>query len=349
MKRQLLRSVIVVGLIYGGGLQKAAAEPAKVLGYSAIFQDNYTEMVLNPFNAKGADKAEYVGEVGSAQMLGQLRSQKEDPQLDIVIMDTSVAAVACAEGLVDKLTLEMLPVMADLDPQARAAAGECGPAVTFDNFVIAYDTKAVNPPPTSLQVLWDPAWRGRLSISAPPDIQGLALTAILANADTGDWQKPDGAFAKLRELAPSVQTFNPQPDAYTLVLNGTVTFATGWNARGQLYHDRSDGRIGVMVPREGTVRQINTINLVKGAHNRAAALAFMAYALSPEAQKAFTERMFYAPTNPHARIDPAAAGRIVSDTTPDAKLVPVDWTQMVKLREIWNQRWRRDVISAGAH
>ena len=85
----------------------------------------------------------------------------------------------------------------------------------------------------SLRVLWNPAWRGRIAISAPPNIQGLALTALLAYADAADWREADGAFRELRELAPSVKTFDPEPDGYTLVLNGSVVFATGWNARAQ--------------------------------------------------------------------------------------------------------------------
>ena len=33
------------------------------------------------------------------------------------------------------------------------------------------------------------------------------------------------------EIAPGVQTFDPNPDGYTLILNDQVRFATGWNAR----------------------------------------------------------------------------------------------------------------------
>ncbi len=41
-------------------------------------------------------------------------------------------------------------------------------------------------------------------------------------------------------------------------------------------------------------------------------MAFANYALSREAQKAFTERMFYAPTNIKAEIAPAALARTAS-------------------------------------
>ncbi len=323
----------------------AHAETARIMAYSdGPFQENYTAAVLAPFTKAGPHTAEFYGAGSSAVMLGQLRTQRTDPQVDVVIMDTTTAAIACAEGLIEKLTPAMVPAMAQLDPQAQDPAG-CGPAVTFDHLVIVYDTQAVQPAPTSLSVLQDPRWRGRVGLSAPPNIQALALTAIMAQADGNDWRKPDGAFRTLRAIAPSVQTFDPQPDGYTLILNNTLTFATGWNARAQLFRDRSQGRIGVMLPTEGTVRQLNMINLVAGAKNRTAALAFMQHALSAGPQAAFTEAMFYGATNATAQISPAAAAR--SGAEARASVIPVDWAEMVRLRDNWTQRWRREVIAAG--
>ncbi len=340
-----MRPILLAALL---AATPALADTATVMSYSdGPFQDNYTQTVVDPYNrAGGQDQVAFHGSASSATMLGELRTQKTDPQLDVVIMDTTTAAIACAEGLIEKITPDMLPVLADLDPQAADANG-CGPAVTFDHLIIAYDSRAVQPAPTSLMELKDPKWKGRVSLSAPPNIQALALTAILAKAESGDWRRADAAFKTLREMAPDVQTFDPQPDGYTLILNDTLAFSTGWNARAQLFHDRSGGRLGVMLPKEGTVLQLNMINLVKGAPHRAAGLAFMRYALSPAAQKAFTERMFYGPTNTKAEVSPEAAGRTSAGAENKARVIPVDWNEMVKLRDNWTQRWRREVIPAG--
>ena len=98
----------------------------------------------------------------------------------------------------------------------------------------------------------------------------------------------------------------------SLVLNGVVKVATGWNARSQLFADESKGRLGVLLPPEGTVSVVNTLNLVEGSHNRAAALVFMNYAISQQAQKAFAERMYYGPTNARAGVAPAVLARTAS-------------------------------------
>jgi putative spermidine/putrescine transport system substrate-binding protein len=314
--------------------------------YAGIFRDNYTQTVVAPFTAATGAQVQYFEGGTSAQMLGTLRAQRADPQIDVVIMDVTTAAIACAEGLVERVTAAELPVLAELDQQARESGGACGPAVTYDHLVMVYDTRAVTPAPTRWAAMWEPQHRGRIALSAPPNIQGLAITAILAHSASNDWRNIGAAMPRLRELAPAVQTFDPNPDGYTLILNDQVRFATGWNARAQLYRDQSQGRIGVVLPEEGTVFQINTINVVANAKNRAQALAFTRHALSAEAQKAFTERMFYGPTNATAQVAPTALGRTALAPEFRARVIPLDWTEMVRLRDGWNQRWRREVIAA---
>jgi len=319
---------------------------ARLLSYSGLFEDTYTRSVLQPFAASHGTQIQFVASDNSASMLDRIRAERDDPQLDIVMMDASTAAVACAEGLVEAIPRELVPLLNDLYPAARDAGGECGPGVTFDHLVIVYDTARVPAPPVSLRVLWNPAWRGRIAISAPPNIQGLALTALLAYADTADWRNADAAFRELRELAPSVKTFYPQPDGYTLVLDGSVVFATGWNSRAQLYRDRSGGRLGVMLPDEGTVGQVNTINVLRHAPHRAAAVAFMAYSLSAAAQKAVAEHLYYAPTNVTVQIDPNAEARAAASPIDMAKVVHLNWREVAQMRDTWDRRWREIVESA---
>lgn len=161
----MLKALLVAAAL---SASPALASTATLMSYSdGPFQDNYAAAVVTPYNQQGgADQVGFFGSSSSATMLGQLRTQRTDPQVDVVIMDTTTAAIACAEGLVEKVTPAMLPVMADLDPQALDANG-CGPGVTFDHLIVAYDSKSVTPPPTSLSILADPRWRGRTSLVAP--------------------------------------------------------------------------------------------------------------------------------------------------------------------------------------
>ncbi len=319
-----------------------------LMSYAGIFQDNYTRAVVEPFlKANPGVKVTYAPGGTSAQMLGTVRAQKADPQVDVVIFDVTTSGIGNAEGLFSRLSPDQVPSLNDLDPQARAAGGDFGPAVTFDHLVLVYDKQNLNPPLGKLADLWRPELKGLVALAALPNIQGLALTAMVAKMEGGDHTKSiDPAIRKLRELAPSVQTYEPNPDGYTLILNGVVRVATGWNARAQLYSDETNGRLGVLLPPEGSVFQINTINVTEGSKNKAAAIAFANYALSREAQKAFTERMFYAPTNIKADIAASALARTASSPENRSRMIPVDWTEIAKVRDQWNNRWRREIISA---
>ncbi len=328
--------------------QAAPSGEITVIGYSGIFQDNYTAAVVQPFMRRfPAIKVNYHPAGTSAQTLGSLRAQKADPQSDVVIFDVTTAMIGNAEGLLEPITVAQVPALAELHPMATQNTPGFGPAVTFDHLVFIYDSKEVSPGPTSFAALWDPKWKGLIAIDAPPNILGLGLTVIATKMGGGDFrQSIDPGIAKLRQLAPLIATFETTPDPYTLVLNGQVRVANGWNARAQFFRDQSQGRLGVMLPSEGSIFQINTINVVKGRKNTAAALAFMNYALGQEAQKAFTEKMFYAPVNAKAQIDPAAVARTAGTPENMAKMIPVDWAWMVTQRDQWNNRWRREVITA---
>ena len=319
-----------------------------LVAYSGIFQDNYTAAVVRPFMQRfPAIKVNYYPAGTSAQTLGMLRAQKADPQTDVVLFDVTTAMIGNTEGLLEPMTTAEVPSLAELHPMATKNTPGFGPAVTFDHLVIIYDGKEVSPAPTSFRVLWDPKWKGLIAVDAPPNILGLGLTAIATKMEGGDHtQSIDPGIRKLKELAPAIATFETNPDPYTLVLNGQARFANGWNARAQFYRDQSNGRLGVMLPSEGSIFQINTINVTKGGKNKAASMAFVNYALGQEAQKAFTEKMFYAPTNAKAPIDPAALARTAGTQENMAKMIPIDWPWMVTVRDQWNNRWRREVITA---
>ncbi|ACM28882.1 ABC transporter substrate-binding protein [Rhizobium rhizogenes] len=314
--------------------------------YSGIFQDKYNEAVIKPFLAKYPNvKVNYFPSPASSAMLGNLRSQAGDPQMDVVIFDVSTSLIGDKEGLLAPLSKTDVPSLADLVPQAIVKEGY-GPAVTFDNLVVIYNIEAFPTAPTSLQVLWDKTYAGKMAVTSMPSILGSGLMVMTSAMLGEDYTKSvKQSAAKLAEMAPGVQTFDPKPDAYTLVINGTDVLGTGWNARGQYYADESKGKLGVMLPKEGTILQINTINLVQGSKNPVAAKAFIDYALSPEAQAAFTEVMFYAPVNAKAKVSEAATARTVAGKLD--KTLPLDWGWAATKSDEWNQIWKRQIISAG--
>lgn len=311
-----------------------------LLGYSAIVQDNYQEAVVDPFEEKYPDiKVKYVPGDNAAKMLGTLRSEKKSPRTDVVIMDTSVAETGVKEGLFDELTSENVPNIDNVVDLGDTAGGY---AATFDSYVMLYNKQTAPKAPESWKALWKSP-NDSVALDAAPDIQGIALQRIVAEMQGKDYKKDDSSqIEKLSELGPKVSTWAPQPSPYQAVTDSGAMYATGWNARAQIYSKDSPDSLGVVTPKEGTIFQINTINMTKNSEHKKATQTFMNYALSAEAQKSFSEQMYYAPTVQGVELNDDASSRVVQ---PDSDaILDFDWSWMADHRDDWSNDWKRKVI-----
>lgn len=329
----------------------AGAADITVMGYRGAFEDNFKKAVIEPFMAANPDiKVTYYGQQNAAASLGQMRAQKDDPATNAVIYDLSVAKIADAEGLVEKLDTATIPAYADLNEIGKDLGGAALP-LTYDTLSLIYNKDAYPTPPDSWKALWDPAHKGKVVVPAQGggDIQAILLS-IIANRMAGedDYKKTiEPGVKSLVEMAPNIQTWEPKPDAYTIVADGTADVGIGYNARSQFYFDQTGGKLMSVAPKEGTAAQINVISAIKGAKDADATLAFINYALSPEAQAAFAKAMFYAPTNSKAELDDATKARIpYMDPAKREALIPVDWMAMGDMREQMLAPWKREIIPA---
>lgn len=322
----------------------ATAGTITVKGYSGVFQDNFVKAVVQPFEKKYPQiHVKYIGATNSAENLASLRAAQSKPDTDISILDVSAAGTANKSGIFQALDPAKVTNLADIDPRGKTA-NNFGPALTFDSLVLIYND-SVNPAPTKWDSLWDPKYKGKVVVTAHPDIQGTGLMLIENQKAGGDYTKSvQPGIDRLKTLAPNVQTWAPQPDQYTLVESGTASLAIAWNARAQYYADKSGGKLKVATVNDDTIFQINTINLVKDSPSPAAAQVFINYALSPGAQANFTDTMFYAPSNTKAKPTAAALIRTALNPQNTANILSVDWTKVAANRESWTQLWRREVL-----
>jgi putative spermidine/putrescine transport system substrate-binding protein len=313
-------------------------------GYVGLFQDLYTKAVIEPFmKANPEIKINYITPGNSAAILGALRAQKSAPQIDVAMMDVTLAKAGTDEGLFDPIDESVSPHVKDLHPLAKTP-GVNGVGMTFDSVVLVYDKTVVKEKPTSWRALWDPALKGKIALHATPDILGVALTIMLEKmaGGTNYNSNVDKGIQEMMTLAPHVMTWDPKPDLWNMVMAQQAAMGVGYNARAQVFSDQPNSVLAASVPKEGTMFQINDVVLIKNAPNAASAKKFVDYMLSPEAQKAFTEAMFYAPTNTKAQVSPAALERTSAGQMEN--VLNVDWLAVAKIRDQVTQEWRRRVI-----
>lgn len=322
----------------------ATSGEISIIGYSGIWEEQYREAVIDPFLEEYPDiSVDYNSNRSSAEMLSAIQSEGGNRTTDIAIMDVAISNGGNQQGIFSEVTEEDVPNLANVNEDLLDEDGY-GPTVMLDAVSLLYSSDEFDSAPDSWEVLWDEDYQNQVNVVAPPSGIGINLTAITADMLGEDFTESiDQAVEKLQDLAPNVQSWAPNPDEYQSVMTGQTVLGVGQNARAQYYADDSDGAIGATVPDEGTVYQINTINLTEDAPNPEAAKTFMDYALSAEAQEAFAEAMFYAPSVDNAELPEEVSDRLVE--MDDDAVIPVDQEWLAGVRDEWSDRWNREIVN----
>jgi putative spermidine/putrescine transport system substrate-binding protein len=326
----------------------AARHGITFAAYGGLFQELYEPNIVEPFVRAHRDISVFYQAVPSAtQALALLRRQREQPEIDVALLDLGAARTATDEGLLDATPPGSIPVLAELAP-AATFPGIAGPAVFTEPLVMLFDAARIRPA-TNWKALWSGTELRSIAIPAPPDPVGVAFT-VVAGRLFGGGNEPrmvqDGVTA-INELARLVATWDPRPEVYHFVGEGNAKMGVGWNMPAQLWSDRLNGRLGVVFPEEGTISRVTTVNLVKGSRQPEAARQFIAWLLGAEAQRAMVERMFLGPVNARARYVEGGLLRTASTPERTARAMPVDWVAVNAIREDIIRRWREVIPGAG--
>lgn len=313
-----------------------------VMGYRGSgFDESFEKAFIAPYEKANPNvDVQFYGVEDSATELGQLRAQRNAPQVDVVITDISVGNVLKQEGLLHEPQAADLPNAAGLKPLGREL-GLTAPPFTYDRLVLIYSKVAFPTAPTSWNALWAPDQAGKVIVPADGggDIQSLAFTFIINQMQGGAGiDDVTRGVDRIAALAPAVQTWTPQPDQYTLVANGTANLAVGWRARALYRAERAPDRLGVAAPQEGTVAQINVVGVVKGGRQIAEAVKFQNYMLSAEAQGRFATLMHYVPTN---------GGAAAAEPADGGAVIPINWLDVSARRRAILLQWRQKILAPG--
>lgn len=325
----------------GGG---GDGQTLNVTGFSGAFADQFQETVIDPFiEANPGVTVNYQPSQNSAEMLAALRTNQSTATYDVVVIDSSVQLTANAEGLFAELDPADVPNLEQLIDTAIVDPGY-GPALYIDSLAIIYNPGVVADPPSTWGGLADSAYDGQLVLQIA-DTRGIALIAGLAKELGLDYQDSiDPELEVLKEMAPYVQTWEPQPNLYDAIMSGGAGIGVGWNARAQALHDANEGQLDVVVPEGGGVAQISTINQVANSENPELAQEFIDFAIGEQAQQALAAEGFYGPVNQNVTLDDELTQRVASPEGLLADAAPIDWAWISPHYAEWTERIQREVI-----
>ena len=295
--------------------------------------------------------ASYMG--SSDELVAKLRGGSA-ANYDVISPSSDVAASIVKAGLAAPLDLSKLPSYTQLSAKLRdsslvKANGQVyGVPFMWGPNPLLYDTTAISQPPDSWSVLWDPKYRGKVSLWDE-------LSSIYMAAQILGYDKPDpnqlynlsdaqleAAKKKLLELKPNIRKYWTTGGELTnLFQNHEIVLAMGWPLNTAQLR-KLNFPIGEIIPKENTTGWIDHLMITAASKNKDLAADFLAYMIDAKTQKLITDVTHYTPANPAAAAYLSAEEKkSLHVDDPDAYMQHIYFWQDVprraKYNEIWNE------------
>lgn len=208
------------------------------------------------------------------------------PGQDLVVLTSWMAQRLISLGWLDPLPLEQVPNRRHLITDLQRAPWDPDGLHTlpWQSGIagIAYNIKATGRELHSIDDLFDPALRGRVSaLTEMRDTMGLLMLADGQGIDRPTWPKAQNAFKRL-EMARrdgQIRRFTGN-DYQNDLLAGNLAACIGWSGDvAQLALDQPDLRF--VVPASGGVLWADVMMMPRGAHHRREAARWMNWVYEP--------------------------------------------------------------------
>ena len=301
--------------------------------------------IVAPFSAATGAKVTVEEGITSAT-IAKVVAQRNDPQLDVVLLDDVGVDTLWREGLLEKLDLSKLPNVRDT-PQRFIIDDGYGICWGVYVVTIIYNSKLVNPPPKSWKDLWDPKYKGKILLPARAGSQTLFLTLMTARLNGGDIDNLAPAWPAVKQLVANAHSFiENRALAAELLNSGEALIAVDVSNMYKAYVDKGYPLKFANDLQEGVFPYMAGVAKIKGGKgNSDATYAFINTVLSADAQAGLAKDIWYGPTNTKAQLSPRDAEYVMHSPEQWANAVKFDRQKLVGVRASVIQQW--NAIAAG--
>jgi spermidine/putrescine transport system substrate-binding protein len=207
---------------------------------------------------------------------------------DIVVMNTAWTLKAADEGLIQPIDKSKLTNFANLIPEMRDSDAVnrdgklYGVPWIWGSTSISYNTEKFPTPPTSVNVLWDPKYAGRVCWHDSPE-DSIGYAALALGQDSDEPADLEAIKAKLRELKPQIKTFWHSEDEWLKqVAAGDCDLSVIWTDSTEKAKELHNLPISFIVAEEGALAWRDALSIPTNPPNEETAYKFINYMTSPE-------------------------------------------------------------------
>jgi putative spermidine/putrescine transport system substrate-binding protein/spermidine/putrescine transport system substrate-binding protein len=328
---------------------KKSQDSLSLLVWEGYADDSFVQAFEESHHCKVT--ASYMG--SSDELVAKLRGGSAS-NYDVISPSSDVAASIARTGLAAPLDLSKFPSYAQLSPKLRdlplvkTNGNVYGVPFMWGPNPLLYDTTIFPQPPDSWSVLWDPKYKGKISVW--DDLSTVYMAAQILGYDKPDpsqlYNLTDEQLAavkkKLIELKPNIRKiWSTGGELTNLFQNHEIVLAMGWPLNTNDLR-KLNFPVGETIPRENTTGWIDHLMITAAGSHKELAQAFLEYMIEAKTQKLVTDRTHYTPANPGASqfLTPDEIKGLHLDN-PDAYMQRIYFWQDVprraKYNEIWNE------------
>ncbi len=227
-----------------------------------------------------------------------LASRGREAPFDVVLLDDAVQDAAIKAGLLSKLDPALVPNLKQLYPQARNAEGY-GPYTILYSIGIVFNKEKLKaagiPEPKSWEDLWNPKLAGHISVPEMSLPQGADFVIKIAQLNGGSEANVLPGLEKIAKLK-AHSYYSSSATLGQQLAAGDVWISVWTSGRSWSMIERGYP-IGYVIPKEGSILGIDTIDMVAGTPHPKEAQQFINMQLDPLGQLGWAVEMSYGPSN----------------------------------------------------
>jgi spermidine/putrescine-binding protein len=305
--RRLLSLLLLGAIVLCGGSCTKKKPALNLLVWEGYADPTFVQTFEEQHQCKVS--ASYMG--SSDELMAKLHGGSAG-NYDVISPSSDVATSIAAAGLAAPLDLSRIPGYSQLSPQltalplVRVNGQVYGVPFMWGPDPLIYDTTAFSKPPESWNVLWDPKYRGKISVW--DDLSTLYMAGQVLGYDQPDPsqlynlsdEQLEAVKKKLLELKPNIRKmWSTGGELTNLFQNHEVVAAMGWPLMTNQLR-KINFPAGETIPKENTTGWIDHLMITAASENKDLAYQFLAYMVEAQTQKKVTDVTGYTPANPQA-------------------------------------------------
>ncbi len=311
--------------------------------FGGAYEKIHRELVITPFEQMYDVKVEVVTAY-SADILAQLRAQKDNPQFDVAHFSGGLEHAAAAQGLLSPIEPGELSNYDQMYSFAIAGLDEgIGPTYATAVIGLLYNTEQVSEAPKSWKDIAKSDYQNHVLLTdAASNTYGMLGFLMINKVAGGDLDDIQPGLDFVKGMLATSTMVSKSPEIQQNFAQGNAWIAP--YAQDYAYTLTKAGLpVKFVQPEEGGVLAPITVNLVAGTDKRDLALKFIDFSIRAEASKGWAEALRYTPTNKEVELSEEVASQVVYGEADISKLNTFDANAIAEKRAGWNEAWSRAI------